>query len=185
MKSWILLLVITALSLEVIYCRRHSNAFTIRAREFDESMRACHEVANTHFRAGDIEGGDFVTARCYDPSLLEAAKEKAWREEYRRRNTTSASQVPENLRITSKKSIVMTNGISGGRYSAWRLIAVGRDNFGHAEEVELTDSWNDNPKLGSRLYRCPELGTVVKALEDCSNRRAPSYQINSETELSR
>jgi hypothetical protein len=185
MKSGILVLVIAALSVALIYCRRQSNLAATRAREFSESMKACHEGANAHFRAGDVEGGDFGTARCYEPSLYEAAKEKAWREEYRRRNTTSTNHVNENLRVTSKKSIVMTNGVSGGRYSAWRILALGRDISGHQEEVELTDSWNDNPKLGSRLYRCPESGSVVKALEDCTNSKAPSYEINSETELSR
>jgi hypothetical protein len=50
-----------------------------------EADKACHERAQAHYRAGDIEGGDLASAQCYDLTLFEEKKQQAWLTEYRRK----------------------------------------------------------------------------------------------------
>ena len=50
-----------------------------------EAEKGCHERAQAHYRAGDIEGGDLASAQCYDPTLFEENKQQAWLTEYRRK----------------------------------------------------------------------------------------------------
>jgi hypothetical protein len=49
-----------------------------------EALEACQRIATAHVRAGDVEGGDFINARCFEPALWDLEKEKEWRTEYRR-----------------------------------------------------------------------------------------------------
>jgi hypothetical protein len=49
-----------------------------------EADKACHERAQAHYRAGDIEGGDLASAQCYDLTLFEEKKQQAWLTKYRR-----------------------------------------------------------------------------------------------------
>jgi len=49
-----------------------------------EADKACHERAQAHYRAGDIEGGDLASVQCYDLTLFEEKKQQAWLTEYRR-----------------------------------------------------------------------------------------------------
>ena len=54
-----------------------------------EADKACHDRAQAHYRAGDIEGGDLASAQCYDPALFEEKNQKAWLAEYRRNHRTN------------------------------------------------------------------------------------------------
>ena len=49
-----------------------------------EALEACQRIANAHVRAGDVEGGDLINARCFEPAPWDLEKEKEWRTEYRR-----------------------------------------------------------------------------------------------------
>jgi hypothetical protein len=50
-----------------------------------EHLKVCQGLAGAHYRANDLEGGDFAMAACMDPSLYEADKRREWLREYRAR----------------------------------------------------------------------------------------------------